>query len=106
WHVTEAEQLDRLLAFSDTLRDAETRLAGLGISPPAWTDLGAVRGYARLVDAAVAVDALENARRPLNDLAEELSGTAAWNDAGACVHRLALAVRQRDRDEYARAYAR
>ena len=106
WHVTETEQLDRLLAFSDALRNAETRLAQLGISPPAWTDLGAVREYARLVDAAMAVDALENARRPLNDLADQLSGPAAWNDAGACVHQLVSAVRQRDRDEYATAYAR
>jgi very-short-patch-repair endonuclease len=106
WHVTETEQLERLLAFGEALRDAETRLTELGVNPPAWTDLAAVREYARLVDAAAAVDALENARRPLNDLAEELSGTAAWNDAGACVHRLVLAVRQRDRDEYAAAYAR
>lgn len=106
WHVTETEQLDRLLAFSEALRDAETRLTELGISPPAWTELGAVREYARLVDAALAVDALEKAAQPLNDLAEDLSGPAAWNDAGACVHRLVLAVRQRDRDEYAAAYAR
>ncbi|MGJ7909026.1 AAA domain-containing protein [Actinopolyspora sp. H202] len=101
WHVTEAEQLGRVLKLGGELVTEEQRLTGAGLPRPDWSDLGAVRRYAALVDAVAAVEARASAGEPLHELEETLAGTTRWTDTGECVHALLEAVRARDIANYA-----
>lgn len=106
WHVNELTQLERVVELGRNLADAEERLAALGIKPPNWTNLESIHTYATLVDAAAARDAWDEASQPLSRLSAVTAATAQWQDAGACVHQLDLAARNRAHDQYAEAYAR
>ncbi|MGH3880649.1 MAG: AAA domain-containing protein, partial [Actinophytocola sp.] len=57
WHSTELDQLLRVLRLSEALEKEQRALADAGLPRPDWTDLDAVRAYARLVDVAAAADA-------------------------------------------------
>lgn len=106
WHATELAQLRRVLALGAALEAEERGLAGLDVPRPDWTDLAAVRTYARLVDAAAAVDARTAAVAPLAELGRITADVARWADATPCVRRLALAVEERDHEAYAAAHRR
>jgi very-short-patch-repair endonuclease len=106
WHLTELEQLRRVLRLSEALEAEEDRLDDLGLPVPNWNDLQAVHDYAALVDAAAAHDALDKATAPLAELVAQLSEAARWADAAPTVHQLKLAVEHRDHDQYAIAHAR
>ncbi|WP_327009770.1 AAA domain-containing protein [Dactylosporangium sp. NBC_01737] len=106
WHITELEQLDRVLGLADALAAEERTLAELELPQPNWTDVTAVRAYAALVDAAGAVDALTAATLPLQRIEETLVKAAQRADAAPCVHRMLLATCQRDHNEYAEAHKR
>ena len=107
WHVTELQQLQRVLALGEELAAEEQRLSDLDLKRPDWTDLETVHAYASLVDAAAAKDAWAAAAQPLTALEDNRRRQATrWSDAAACVHQLHLAVRNRDHDEYAQAHAR
>jgi very-short-patch-repair endonuclease len=106
WHITELDQLHRLLHLADGLAAEEETLAGLGLPQPDWNDLSAVHAYAGLVDASAAADAVTEAALPLQRIEDTLVESAQWADAAPCVHRMLLATRQRDHNEYAAAYLR
>jgi very-short-patch-repair endonuclease len=106
WHITELQQLTRVLNLGEGLAAEESRLDDLGLKRPDWTNLETVRTYASLVDAAAAQDAWARANQPIAALEADLTAATRWADAGASLHQLHLAVRSRDHDEYARGYAR
>ncbi len=106
WHVTELTQLDRVLALGQSLTNAAERLTAAGVTPPTWTDLETVREYATLVDAAAALDQLEEASSPLRRLEDLLAHETQWYEAGACLANLERATQARDHEAYATAYAR
>ncbi|MFT7841234.1 AAA domain-containing protein [Saccharothrix sp. BKS2] len=106
WHVTELEQLRRVLALGQSLEAEERGLSGLGLPRPNWTDLDAVQTYARLVDAAAASDARTAATVPLLEVVGTIAEVAQWADAAPCVKHLAQAVEERDHESYAVAHHR
>jgi very-short-patch-repair endonuclease len=106
WHVTEVQQLQRLLAFGDRLAAEEQYLHAVGIAKPDWGDLDAVLGYAALVDAAAAEEEHALTSRPLHVLGEHVESAARWSDAAPCVQQLRLALLARNHDQYAPAYGR
>ncbi|MFJ6673282.1 AAA domain-containing protein [Actinosynnema sp. NPDC091369] len=106
WHVTELEQLRRVLALGEALESEERDLAGLGLPRPNWTDLDAVQTYARLVDAAAASDARTAATVPLLEVVRTIADVARRADAAPCVKHLAQAAEERDHESYAVAHHR
>ncbi|HEV2782295.1 MAG TPA: AAA domain-containing protein [Actinophytocola sp.] len=106
WHITELEQLHRVLRLGEWLEIEERRLAELGLPRPDWTDRRAVHTYASLVDAAAAQDARAAASQPLHQIEQTPTDAARWADAAPCVRELLDAVRRRDHDSYAAAHAR
>jgi REase_MTES_1575/AAA domain len=106
WHMTEVRQLHRVLVLGSRLEQEERLLRSHGIAKPDWNDLAAVLAYARMVDAAVAEEQLIRAAQPLQTLEEAAESAASWSDAAPCVHGLHLAVRTREHNQYASAYAR
>ncbi|MFD5825984.1 AAA domain-containing protein [Lentzea sp. NPDC060358] len=106
WHVTELEQLRRVLRLGEALEAEERGLAGLGLPRPNWTDLEAVQTYARLVDAAAASDARTAAAVPLLEVSRVIGTVAEWADAAPCVRDLAQATENRDAESYAAAHHR
>ncbi|MFC5291206.1 AAA domain-containing protein [Actinokineospora guangxiensis] len=106
WHMTEHEQLRRVLALGQALEVEARDLAAIGLPQPNWTDLTAVQTYARLVDAAAASDARTAAAAPLAEVLRTLDDVAAWADAAPCVGDLAAAVLARDHEGYAAAHRR
>jgi very-short-patch-repair endonuclease len=106
WHITELEQLHRVLRLAGALDAEQRRLAEQGLPRPDWTDLDSVRDYANLVDAAAAADASGKASEPLRELESSLDEASRWADAAPCVHHLLAAVRERDHEAYAKAHRR
>lgn len=106
WHMTEHQQLNRVLRLGEWLETEQRRLAELGLPRPDWTDLSAVPTYASLVDAAAAHDSLAAATEPLRQVEETLDEAARWADAAPCLHRLRVAAQRRDHDDYAAAFRR
>ena len=106
WHVTEVEQLDALIVLGQELAREEVILTHAGLPHPDWNDLVSVLAYADLVDAAAAHETAAAAREPLERLEADASSVTRWADAAPASQRLLLAVRDRDRDEYAAAHAR
>ncbi|WP_367130326.1 AAA domain-containing protein [Saccharothrix sp. HUAS TT1] len=106
WHVTELEQLRRVLALGEALEAEERGLAGLRLPRPNWTDLEAVQTYARLVDVAAAHDARTAATVPLLEVVGTIAEVAQWTDAAPCVKHLAQAAEDRDHESYAVAHHR
>ena len=83
WHSTELDQLHRVLRLSEALETEQRLLADAGLPRPDWTDLDAVRAYARLVDVAAAADAHAAATVPLRRIEATLSVAAGHADARA-----------------------
>jgi very-short-patch-repair endonuclease len=106
WHSTELDQLHRVLRLSEALENEQRLLTEAGLPRPDWTDLDAVRAYARLVDVAAAADAHAAATVPLRRIEATLSVAAGHADAAPCVRALREAARRRDPDAYAVAHKR
>lgn len=106
WHVTELEQLRRVLVLGEALETEERGLAGRGLPRPNWTDLDAVQTYARLVDVAAASDARTAATVPLLEAVRTITEVARWADAAPCVKHLMQAAEERDHESYAVAHHR
>ncbi len=106
WHSTELDQLHRVLRLSEALETQQRLLTEAGLPRPDWTDLDAVRAYARLVDVAAAADAHAAAVVPLRRIEATLSVAAGHADAAPCVRALREAARRRDPDAYAVAHRR
>jgi very-short-patch-repair endonuclease len=106
WHSTELDQLHRVLRLSEALETEQRLLTEAGLPRPDWTDLTAVRAYARLVDVAAAADAHAAATVPLRRIEATLSVAAGHADHAPCVRALREAARRRDPDAYAVAHKR
>lgn len=106
WHVTELEQLDRLLALADRLAEQDAALVQLDLRPMDWGDLVEVRRFGRVVDAVNAREEHEDAIAPLSELEGVLGTAARWRDAGQCVLAMEEAVRLRAFDRYREAWDR
>ncbi|WP_318531918.1 AAA domain-containing protein [Amycolatopsis eburnea] len=104
WHSVELKQLHRVLGLADELVAEEGRLRRLGLPSPDWNDLGGVREYASLTDAAAAEEAKVAAGAPLVALAQFVRETAQWSDSAECVAGLLDAVEKRDTENFARAH--
>jgi hypothetical protein len=96
WHDTELTQLRLVLALSETLADEERGLAGIGLLRPDWSDLDAIRTYARLVDAAAASDMRAAAARPLIELARTVDEVARCRPAGRTILELWVPAEELD----------
>lgn len=106
WHVTELEQLHRVLMLGGALEQEKYGLTQLGLPLPNWNDLDAVETYAKVVDAAAAADARIAATAPLQETGQTIAGLAKWADATPCVRQLERAVAERDHESYAIAHQR
>ncbi len=106
WHVTELAQLHRVLDLAQALQAEDRRFAELALPRLDWNDVDAIRGYARLVDAAVASEARTAATEPLREAESVVTEAARWADAAPCIERLRTAVRERDHNAYDGAYRR
>ncbi len=106
WHSTELDQLHRVLRLSEALETEQRMLTEAGLPRPDWTDLVAVRTYAKLVDVAAAADAHAAATVPLRRVEATLSVSAGHADVAPCVRALREAARGRDPDAYAVAHKR
>jgi hypothetical protein len=106
WHITELEQLHRVLRLAEALDVEQRRLTEVRLPRPDWTDLDSVRLYASLVDAAADADASQAALEPLRQLEVTLAEATRWEDAAPCVHAMAAAVGERDHDGYAISHRR
>ncbi|HJT04947.1 MAG TPA: AAA domain-containing protein, partial [Pseudonocardiaceae bacterium] len=106
WHHTEVSQLGRVLELATELDREEQRLRQLELPIPDWTESAEIRAYAGLVDAAAAADALEAARRPLEDVQRRLSDEVRWAEAVPAVRSMLEAVCARDHERYAAEHSR
>jgi hypothetical protein len=106
WHATELDQLHRVLRLGTELEREQHSFAAAGLPRPDWTDVGAIRRYANLVDVAAAADAHVTATLPLRRLEAAVSTVVSRADAAPCSHALLAAVRDRDPAAYTTAYQR
>ncbi len=106
WHITELDQLRRVLALGARLDEEVRLLVQAGLPRPDWNDLAGVRAYASLVDAAAAEDAWTAAVEPLRQVEQVLEESGRWSDSAPCTGRLSSAVLERDHDAYAVAHHR
>jgi len=106
WHLTEVEQLDRVLELGTRLVGEREWFAANRLPTPDWNDLEAIRSYADLVEAAAANDNATAAQMPLAALEDLLVAETQWPDAPACFAEILDAVRRRDFDAYVRGHQR
>ncbi len=111
WHVTELSQLDDVLELGRLLAEENARLVGWGIRGPEWSDLDAVRGYARIVAAVEADEAFARALDEIGALAARVDRrsvvqSGADTDEWQCVDSMLTAVEARDAHAYAEGYTR
>ncbi|WP_182357236.1 AAA domain-containing protein [Tomitella gaofuii] len=111
WHVTEASQMEQVLDLGRLLAAENARLMQWGIRGPEWSDLDAVRGYARMVEAveadeevASAIEAIEEFAARVDQRSVVESGADA--DEWRCVDAMLEAVEERDARAYAEEHAR
>lgn len=105
WHRSEIDVLATALDLAQRITDTRQLLVARDVPQPAWRDLDAVARYAEVVSAADAVERHDNARAPLQGLADQLrrDGTAA--DASPLYGLALSAVEDRDPTAYARVRA-
>lgn len=106
WHATELEQLDRVIRLGDALASAGWHLSELRLLSPDWSEVADVETYATVIDAAATNDEARAATHPLAVLHDELMQASRWANSAPSVRELETAVRDRDHEAYARAYAR
>ncbi|GIJ17240.1 very short patch repair endonuclease [Micromonospora gifhornensis] len=101
WHVTELQQLRRVLALGADLAALEQHFAAWRLPRPQWADLSAVRAYASLVDAAAADDLLLVTRAAVDAAGEPVAALVHDPGASPVLLDLAKAVADRDVNGYA-----
>lgn len=106
WHLTEAGQLDKVLALGDQLEIERQWFQANKLPIPDWNNLEAIRRYADLVEAATAVDDAVAATRPIDVLAGYLLPQSQQHNAPAISTQLLTSVSDRNVDGYRYAYER
>lgn len=106
WHLTEAEQLDKVLALGDQLEIERQWFEANKLPVPDWNNLEAIRRYADLVEAATAADDAVAATWPIEALAGYLAEQNQQHNAPAISAQLLAAVSNRSVDGYGAAYER
>lgn len=106
WHLTEVEQLDKVLALGDQL-DVERKWFQTNNLPvPDWNNLEDIRRYADLVEAATAADGAAAATAPIEVVQSYLRVQTQQPSPPAITVELLTAIRERDIDHYADSYER
>ncbi|GGC73803.1 AAA family ATPase [Hoyosella rhizosphaerae] len=100
WHLTELDQLHKVLAFGDELNDEAQQLSDLGLPRPNWNDLASVQQYASLVDAATAHDAWLESHTPLSELHRKVTREAQQPRPAKVMQDLETAIARRDPERY------
>lgn len=106
WHLTEAGQLDKVLALGDQLEVERQWFQANNLPVPDWNNLEDIRRYADLVEAATAADNAVAATSPIEVLAGYLLGQSQLHNAPAVTSQLLTAVSDREADGYGTAYER
>lgn len=106
WHLTEVEQLDKVLALGDQLDVERQWFQANNLPVPDWNKLEDIRRYADLVEAATAADDAVAATSPIEVLQGYLRTQAQLPNPPAITTELLTAVRDRNVDGYAQAHER
>jgi hypothetical protein len=106
WHLTEVAQLDKVLALGDQLEVERQWFQYNNLPVPDWNKLEDIRRYAVLVEAATATDDAIAAASPIDAVAAYLTAQSQQPSPPAITNELLVAVRNRQVDTYADAYAR
>lgn len=106
WHLTEVEQLDKVLALGDQLEVERQWFQQNNLPVPDWNNLEDIRRYADLVEAATAADEAIAATSPIDSLHNYLRGQAQLAGPPAITLQLLAAVRDRNVDGYATSHQR
>lgn len=106
WHLTEVEQLDKVLALGDQLDVEREWFQRNNLPVPDWNNLEDIRRYAVLVEAATAADDAIAARSPIEQMHNYLRMQAQQPNPPAITTELLSAVRERNVDAYPHAYER
>lgn len=106
WHLTEVEQLDKVLALGDQLEAERQWFQRNNLPVPDWNNLADILRYAELVEAASAADAAAAATTPVEALHHYLRAQAQLPSPPAITMELLAAVRDRNVDDYGTAYQR
>jgi DNA polymerase III delta prime subunit len=106
WHVSELEQLDRVVRLATYIDQLNATLASLGLRNVNWNNLDDIR---RLTSAVIAIEskkALDAAEEPLLQLEESTRQAARWRNAAPCVRALEESVHARSSVDYGQAWDR
>lgn len=106
WHITEVEQLRRVLEVGADIDDQQGRLAALQVPSPDWPDPAKLKSYVDMVDAAMAADEHATASAPIKYVEHILESAAKWDHSSPAVTSLHSAAKDRDQNSYATAYHR
>ncbi|WP_337781405.1 AAA domain-containing protein [Mycolicibacterium parafortuitum] len=106
WHLTEVEQLDKVLALGNQLDVERQWFQHNNLPVPDWNNLHDIRRYADLVEAATAADEAAAATSPIDVLHARLSQLSTLANPPSVTGELAAAVGARSVDGYGRAYER
>ncbi|TFD56738.1 DUF559 domain-containing protein [Cryobacterium sp. Hh38] len=100
WHQTELEQLRKVVALGRQL-DIDARwLDELEIPVPSWTDLGEIKTYASMVEAAAAGEDWAGATLPIRELESRIEALTRLGTSAPAVQTLLEAVRTRNESLY------
>ncbi|WP_236981477.1 MULTISPECIES: AAA domain-containing protein [Mycobacterium] len=106
WHLTEIEQLDKVLALGAQLEVERQWFQANNLPVPDWNNLEEIRRYADLVEAAAAADGALAASSPIETLAGYLLGQSQQHNPPAVSMQLLNAVSDRSVNGYSAAYER
>lgn len=106
WHRTEVAQLDKVLALGDQMQVERAWFERNDLPVPDWNNLDAIRRYARLVEAAAAVDAALASRAPIDNLIHRLKSHEQLGNHSSAAVDLRNAVEKRDVPGYVAAHER
>lgn len=106
WHLTEVEQLDKVLALGQQVEVERQWFQHNNIPVPDWNQLDEIRRYASLVEAVTAADEADVAKAPIAGLRAYLRTQAQLPNSPAIATELLTAARERDIEGYAAAYER
>ena len=100
WHQTELEQLRKVLALGRQLEIDACWLDELEIPVPNWTDLGEIKTYAVMVEAAAAGEDWAGATLPIRELESRIEALSRLGTSAPAVQTLLEAVRTRNESLY------
>ncbi|WP_166789254.1 MULTISPECIES: AAA domain-containing protein [unclassified Cryobacterium] len=106
WHQTELEQLRKVLALGRRLEIDARWLDELEIPVPNWTDLGEIKTYAVMVEAAAAGEDWVGATLPIRELESRIEAVTRLGTSAPAVQTLLEAVRTRNVSLYSATHNR